>query len=314
MALSIRYVKTTVVSKNNEVQIILNDNSKGARIDFDITRKTPTFQNGFSTAEIKIYNLSFKNFVFLRDKGKSIQLEAGHRNTTDKNNGVCFLGFIYSVMRTKIDTNIVTILYCSTLDIKNTEIRKPLKDYSLKQIDLYSLLLKISSDIGLTLITNCSNFKNVILTDVSFKDNALVTLEYLAQKYEFIYDINGKTLLVSLIEETKTKVFEINRATGLLKPPIITEKGVDLEVFLMPQIQPQDLFNLSTQYASFNLGALEFQDRPSSKINIGNIRSTDLTDTNIYVGQFRVLFLNHTGSTHTNQWSTRIEGCIKGVQ
>ena len=74
---------------------------------------------------------------------------------------------------------------------------------------------------------------------------------------------------------------------------------------MQPGINPADRFFLNAEYATFNLGALQFQDRISSKVSIGFIRNT--TD-NRYVGKFKTLFLVHQGSTHTDEWKTRIEG------
>jgi hypothetical protein len=304
-----RYCKVEVRDAQNNIKTFLNQNSIGARIDFDVTRKTQTFENGFSIAEIKLFNLSDDTFKFLRDSGREISLTAGHQNVQNAVIGQLFDGFIYSVMRTKVDTDVITILYCSTLDPKNSRLNLVFSK-SYQNISLVSLIQNMATEMGLTLAMDTGDFTGITITNKSFFKDCKLVLDHLARLYAFTWEIRGTKLVILKIGSDKVRLFEFSRASGLLRPPVVTEKGVDIEIFLEPNINPSDKFLLNAQYASFNLGALEFQDRLSSKINIGTIR---VTKDSRYVGKYTTLFLVHNGSTHTNQWSTKIDGWMDGV-
>jgi hypothetical protein len=311
-----RYCKIEVKDPQGNVRTFLNQDSLGPRIDFFVIRKTQTFQNGFSTAEIKIYNLAARgennSFDFLKTKGLEISMICG---TQGIRNGVIdqiFNGYVYTVLRTKEGPDIITILYCSTVDPENPKTALTLSK-SYKQIKLRALLKEIADDMGMELVLGGNYYNDVIITKRSYAEDCKMVLDELAQTYEFNWEIRGNKLYIFKIDDnnTNTRVFEFNRSSGLLKPPIVTEKGVDIEIFLQPNINPADRFILQSEFATFNLGALQFQDRISSKISIGFIRTIN---DNRYTGNFQTLFLVHQGSTHTDEWKTRIEGYLQGLE
>jgi hypothetical protein len=302
-----RYCLVEIADAQGNFLNFENKNSVGPRIDFDVTRKTQSFHNGFSTAEIKLYNLNFKSFKFLRDQGRQITVTAGHEHTLEDNKGKIFEGYVYSVKRTKIDTDIIVILYCSTLDPGNQKLRK-VNSYSFQEIKLKALIDKIATSAGLSASMSEPSQFNAVIINRAYQCTGLELLNELAAEYRFTFEIIKNTLKILKIGSTSVNSFEFNRSKGLLKPPVITEKGVDIEVFLTPNIGPQDIFNLKAEFANFNLGALEFQDRLASKLNIGFVKEIQDTDYTLYYGKYHVLFLVHTGSTHTNTWQTRIEG------
>jgi hypothetical protein len=306
-----RYVKIEVTDEDGTVKTFLNQNSVGPRVDFYVIRKTQTFGNGFSTAEIKIYNLKDETFKFLRNKGKEISLKCGHENVNGATINQVFNGFVYSVLRNKVGPDIITILYCSTVHPNNPKF-KLLFSRTYARIPLTDLLKSLANDMGVTLALNC-NFSGVNIVNRSYCKEAKLVLDELATTYEFIWEVRGNNLYINKIDDVNNnnvKIFEFSHASGLLKPPVVTEKGVDIYVFLQPNINPMDKFFLNAEFATFNLGALQFQDRISSKINVGTIRVSE--DGNRYVGRYTVLFLVDEGSTHTETWQTRIEGIAEG--
>jgi hypothetical protein len=307
-----RYCKVEVKDPQGNVRTFLNQDSLGPRMDFFVIRKTQTFQNGFSTAEIKIYNLSDETFTFLKTQGLEVSLVCGTQNIRNGVIDQIFNGYVYTVLRTKESTDIITMLHCSTVDPTNAKTSLTFSK-SYQSVKLKDLLKEISNDMDMELVLGGNYFSGVVITNKSFFEDCKLVLDELAQTYEFEWEIRGNKLYIFKIDEnnTNTRIFEFNRSSGLLKPPVVTEKGVDIEVFLQPNINPSDRFLLNAQYATFNLGALQYQDRISSKISIGFIRTTK---DNRYAGNFKTLFLVHQGSTHTDEWKTRIEGYTQGSE
>lgn len=306
-----RYCKVEVKDDQGNIRTFLNQDSLGLRMDFYVIRKIQTFQNGFSTAEIKIYNLKDETFTFLRDKGREVSLVAGTQNIKDGVVDQLFNGWVYSVLRTKEDTDIITILYCSTVDPNNPKATKTFSK-SYESIKLIDLLKNIATEMDMEIVLGGNYYPGVVITKKSFFNDSKLVLDELARTYEFDWEARGGKLIINKIDDannTNVRIFEFSRSSGLLKPPVVTEKGVDIEVFLQPNINPSDKFFLNAQYATFNLGALEFQDRVSSKISSGFVRHAK---DNRYVGRYKTLFLVHMGSTHTDEWKTRIEGNTEG--
>ena len=61
-----RYCKVEILDTTGNSIVFENKNSIGARIEFSVVNKTQTFQHGFNTAQIRIYNLKDETFEFLR--------------------------------------------------------------------------------------------------------------------------------------------------------------------------------------------------------------------------------------------------------
>jgi hypothetical protein len=305
-----RYCKVEVKDATGASTVFENKNSIGARIEFSVVNKTQTFQHGFNTAQIRIYNLTNERFDYLRQSGKEVSLTVGTDNLNDNpnfenpftNRGIIFNGYIYNVARTKEDTDIVTILYCSSMNNTSANLNLVLSQ-TFENITLNKLLDTIATDTGLAITRD--NFTGVSIASRSYFNEYKIVLNQLALKYGFTWSLNNKTLIVRKRGSTDVQVFEFSADSGLLKPPILTEKGVDIEVFLQPNIKPQDQFQLNSKFGSFKLGALEFQERITAPTSIAYLR----TQVNgRYTGTYTALFITHDGSTHTNQWVTRIEG------
>jgi hypothetical protein len=98
--------------------------------------------------------------------------------------------------------------------------------------------------------------------------------------------------------------FSFTPESGLLKPPMKTEAGADIEVFLEPYINPSDYYTINAKFLDYNISALEFRQALKDR-RFDNIR---VPNKDRYVGKYRVLNLIHEGSTHTNTWYTRIVG------
>lgn len=314
----LRYVECVIQDPTGDSYSFINDKSLGLRIDFSVVSKAQAFKGGFNTAQIRIYNLSDSIFKFIKpaDLNQStrfIRLVAGNRNIKYSNQaiiddtevtvvqdgitGTLFEGYIYSAIRSKEGTDIVTILYCSTNDGTKTNFF----NIAYKKVSLNQILKDIATKLELTL--DADNFA-VDFVDYSFSNNAFAVLDELACNYNLLWSVFGTKLIVRDIN-TKGNIFEFDKSSGLLKPPIYTEKGVDLEVMLNPLIRPNDTFILNSDFGTFNLGALEFSDRTSDKTQGGFLREGAALN---YYGEYECLFLTHNGSTHTNIWNTRIEG------
>jgi len=303
----LRYCQVVVKDNQGTTKGFLSESSVGPRIDFNVVRKTQTFAGGFSTAQIKIYNISDKTFAFLKKKGNEISLIAGNQNIEKASIGQLFNGYVYSTVRDKQGPDVVTIMYCSTVDPINSRTHLTFSK-SYQSITLINLLKALASEMSMTITIDASDFKGITIGPKSFFNDGNAVLDEIARSYNFMWEVRGTEIVINKIGSNKVRVFEFSHASGLRKPPIITEKGVDIEVPLTPNINPGDKFILNAEFATYNLGALEFQDRITDKVALGTIK---VLDDGRYVGNYWTLFLVHDGSTHTNQWATRIEGWVQ---
>lgn len=288
-------------SNANIQKVFTYQNSRGPRIDFTITRMSGPSGGGLNTAQIEIYNLNDNSKKFLLQKGNKVIIEAGY----EYDYNVIFGGEVKSVTDKKQNADIITTLYSFT----NVALyEKAFINESFTQISLNEFLDKMSSDHGFTLKRD--NFTATIINRTywgALKD----ILTTLGNQYNFTWMDHNGVIEVRKNENQTIVKYTFDPSSGLIGIPVITEKGADLVVFLQPNINVGDLFQLDSQFATFNLGGLEFQERI-----LGNELQNALVrneSTDRFSGQFQVMIATHEGSTHENMWHTKIEGILPDI-
>lgn len=271
------------------------------RQDFSVSLSPNSAGGGLGLAEISLYNLSDDTSRQIEARGLYVALEAGWNGKT----GELFNGKISSVIRTKREsgsTDVITTLYCVMgLDILQKEIFQ--KDFN-QLTDIREVLAQIANSVGLSLHIDKEiqgSFQGTLIGDVSTILAKLSTVK----DSEFNFYFTQKYLVVkAILPFNKVKVVQTYSPTnGLLDIPVITEKGVDIKVFLDPQIRSGDGFELSSKFANFNIGNLNFINRVRGQ-NI-NTFSAKL-NSNRYQGIYQALSISHDGSSHENIWETNI--------
>lgn len=295
-----RIIRTTIKVADEE-KIFL---SQGGRIDDLVTMRqdfmVKAFINignsGLLTARIDLFNLTDKTSKQLEEHATLIRLEAGWEGKA----GVLFEGRVSSITRTKpavSSSDIVTSLHCvSGLEVlqKNAFIETVLNER------LPSFLSRMANHFGLEVSLEPSIQGNI--TETAFNNDIVSILRELSTEFKFNYYMTESTLFI-VNPKTIGGKKEYNPESGLLDIPIVTEKGIDLKVFLDPQIKPGDGFNITSNFANFKIGNLEFLDRVRGQ----QIKTFGRQiNNNRYQGSYQAQEIMHQGSSHTNSWESLI--------
>lgn len=297
-----RFIRTTVkIEDENKVFISKDgrfDKKVSMRQDFEVKSFVSTSSGGLQTAKIFLFNLNEVTRKLVENQGLLVLLEAGWKDQYGK----IFEGRISSVGRTKptvSNPDIATVLYCvSGVDavqlssFSETIIRESLP----------SFLSRLAASIGKNLTIDDNVQGNI--ENTSFNGDAISVAEVLADEFNFDLRLDESSLIVGS-REVKEAIKTYSPESGLLDIPIITELGVDLKVFLDPFISPGDWFELSSKFANFNIGNLEFIDRVRGQQFKTFGRQIN---NNRYQGSYRALELIHSGSSHDEGWATLIKG------
>jgi len=294
MNILLRKIIVEIFNKEKSVFVIKNEQSVGARIDFNVDR-LPNSNGGLAnTAQIKVYNLSEETFEILSKGGYYISLNCGYNDVSN----LIFYGKIKNVLRSKQGSDIVTTLYCYTSMGDDAYIAE-----AYVNIKLIDLLTQLADKIKVKkLIVNLDkSLANMKVSSYTIMSNAKEALNLLGLKYNFIWYYDNNILNIEAANYKKIN-FKINQNTGLIKPPVRTEAGVDIEMFLNPFVNPNDRFELSSKFSDYNLAGVEYVQR----IQSGGFSDKREVDTSNYIGVYSILRLVHEGSSHTNTWYTKI--------
>ena len=313
-----RVIKTTITLNDGELTETKEFISKGGRFttgiisqqprvymrqDFSVTLLPNVAGGGLGRAEISLYNLSDDTSREIEAKGLNVKLEAGWEGKT----GELFSGKISSVIRTKREsgsTDVITTLYCCMgLSILQA---KMFQGNFNQLTNIRSIIELIAKNVGLTAQIDDEvqgstegTFEGNVVTILS----KLSTLSTLKVGFNF-YFTNDFLVVKARVPISQVKVIQYYSPTsGLLDIPVVTEKGVDIKVFLDPQIRSGDGFELSSKFANFNLGNLNYSNRVRGQfLNTFNAP----LNNNRYQGVYQALSISHDGSSHENIWETNI--------
>jgi hypothetical protein len=270
------------------------------RQDFSVTLWPNSGGAGLGTAEISLYNLNDDTSRQIEAKGLFVTLDAGWEGKM----GELFSGQISSVTRTKTgsdSTDVITTLYCCMgLNI----LQKKMFQKNFNELtDILAVLAQIASSVGLSLQAD-SQIQGAV-DGVTFDGDIVNILAKLSTQFNFNFYFTQKLLVIkALLPFNQVKVVQrYSPTSGLLDIPVITEKGVDIKVFLDPQIRSGDGFELSSKFANFNIGGLNYANRVRGQFL--NTFSAPLNN-NRYQGVYQAQSISHEGSSHENIWETSI--------
>lgn len=298
-----RVIRTTVTIEGDEPVTFLSQDGRVEdvtfmRQDFSVKAFVNVGGNGLNTSNIKLYNLTDANSKRIEQFGGTVSLEAGWEGEV----GLLFQGSISSVTRTKpavTSPDIVTTLYCvsglsalQTLSFSETIVNESLPSFLGRMAQNFELELTIDSRI------------QGQITNTAFNGDIVSVLTNLSTEFNFDFYITQNRLFISS-PDIEGNIRTYNPENGLLDIPVVTEIGIDLKVFLDPQINTGDSFDLTSEFANFNIGGLEFLDRVRGE----QVKTFGRQlNNNRYQGRYRALELNHEGSSHEDTWETSIRG------
>jgi hypothetical protein len=298
-----RIILTTITLGDNQERVFFSSGGRDGdfvymRQDFSIKSSVNVGTGGLHTAEIKLFNLSDSTARELESEGTLIRLEAGYEGATN----VIFEGRISSITRTKLavlEPDIIITLFCVS---GLTQLKQASFSETIVREDLRVFLGRLATRIGLTAIID----EDVIGTIVkrTFDSDAGFILSELSAEFSFNYYWTERTMYIKKIKKEIEIVKTYKPTDGILDIPVITERGVDLKVFLDPNIRNGDGFALDSQFVNFEIGGLNFIDRIRGfEVNTANRQ----INNGRYQGTYQVLELEHTGSSHENTWETFIK-------
>lgn len=302
-----RIIKTTITIGQAERVFLSAGGRDGKysymRQDFYIKSNVNIGAGGLHTAEIKLFNLNEASAKEIESEGSLIRLEAGYEGKT----GLLFEGRVSSVTRTKLavqEPDIITTLYCVS---GLAQMQRSSFSEAIVRQDLKTFLNRLATKVGL--VANIDSDVTGEIINRTFDSDIKFILSELGSEFGFNYYWNERSLFIRKIRTEITVVKTYRPEDGILDIPVITERGVDLKVFLDSNIRNGDGFQLDSQFANFDIGGLNFIDRIRG-FEVKN--SNRQINNNRYQGVFQVLELEHSGSSHDDTWETTIKS--KGVR
>jgi hypothetical protein len=306
-----RYIKVYVGSSP---QLIFEYHQRPTfmRIDFEVKKYSNIYAYGLETASIELSNIKDDKVRNLMLRDNPVILEAGYEGEGN----IIFNGRIGTAFRIKKnadDTNVITNLLCSSGSMvtkfythSQTITKMSIKSFLInlcKNIYIFDGTIEKNANITPEFIKDLNgNDLSGTIINQTFDGNIINILHSLSIKFKFDFQIGENKILFRPIQEKP--ILDITPSSGLIGIPEITEKGIDFKIFLNPNLQCGDCFNLTSRYSNFRLGALNFLDRLKTG---ANFNSRTVNNENRYFGTYKILNLIHKGSSHTDDWQTEIE-------
>jgi len=294
--------------KNRKVRVVIGDDAfkefnseagkKFMRISFNAKNFANTGSAGFNVCQINLFNLKEETSNEITKKGKSIKLYAGYDVVEP-----LFFGKIANVIRTKVgvdSTDIMTTLHCSNSDLNKIVVAEAI---SKKDLIQFIKFLCDKNNIKYTIDSKVSG----MIENTTFSGTFISIIAKLSEQFNFTFFVNNGYLVIKSLTKGKVK-HTFTPETGLYDIPEVTEKGVNITIPLYPSINPSDIFKLSSEFARFTIGSVEFQNR----ISQGGFKDyIKLIENGRYSGEYITLSIEHEGDTHDNTWQTKIDGISK---
>lgn len=116
--------------------------------------------------------------------------------------------------------------------------------------------------------------------------------------YGFSWFIENGTVVIARedAERANAAEFVYSAVTGLIGPPEITEKGVDITVLMNPVIRPFDTFRVEAINQQLTFNGIYYQGQ-------------DFAQTNGQ-GRNKVISVKHEGDSHGDTWETQLVGQV----
>ncbi|MEA3330599.1 MAG: hypothetical protein U9Q29_02775 [Campylobacterota bacterium] len=263
---------------------------KDLRISFKINKSLVGFPN---LAEISIYNLKEENRNRFKEDSK-VELYAGYKN----NIKLIFKGEIRNFHNEYAKPDHITHVFAgdASKTLKTAKVNKTLGKGSTTET-LYNELISNLDGVskGVTDgLKDCITNKRSILKSIILSGSVKKWLDLISETCGFDYSINDN--IIETVAKNKAMNDEptllINQNNGLIGIPEITEIGVDIQMFLRPEVKLGRTFKFNSLSTKINVGNLLFREVRKS------------TNNNTY----RINSIEHIGDTRAKDWSTSLEG------
>lgn len=271
---------------NRVVQVKIDDEPlvDGLRIIFRVER---LIGDSFATLVLQIYNLqnissSLDENSAIKEDSK-IELIAGYKAGT----ATLFIGPVRNVETFREVADRITIIYAND----GMKINDPIVNLTVSNPrNLSTLFSDIAKNVGIEVADINIEDEN-IEGSVTFNDKFSTVMRSLTKKRKIFSHIYNQQLYIYSSGRTKTPKHIISAATGLLEPPILTSKGINVKMLLEPAIKNGDHYEVLSGGVQAAQGNLVFRELLSNG-----------------TGDQSVLSSAHIGDTHGNTFFTELIG------
>lgn len=261
----------------------------GLRVKFNIIKSLLSFPN---LARIEIYNPNGDTLSALQSKFSSITFNAGYEG----NLRLLFKGQVRNVFQRKIGPDRVVTVFAGDgeQDWQNSIFNKTLtENIAIKQVvqEIAATFQNTTTGTLQGLDKPADKLRGQTLSGSS-KD----ILDQLAEDYGFQWSIQDGELITVPNQQVLSdeEAVLVNKSTGMIGSPTITELGVNVTTLLNPLLLPNKAFKVESQFADVAIGGIQFR----------TIKRT--SGEGIYK-TFQVTF---DGDTHGDNWFSTAEGRI----
>lgn len=215
-----------------------------------------------------------------------------------------FTGTISNILREREGANIVTHLYCTSI---NTPQDKPVTNASYQPgVKLLDVMKDICKYWGKTLVCNEASFKDYIMTSgYVLMNDTFREMQYLADAYNFSVYVERDTVVAQFntVQRKSSPDFLISMKTGMIGVPEVTlgteGLGCSVTMRLNPFLRASSVFEIKSQYTTVNSG-----------VNLFNANQKNTTANGVY----NAFGYRHRGDTHGYSWESVIDGLQPGSQ
>lgn len=281
-----------------EVEVILGSGGVGIsikdlRVQFEVEK---TVESAPNEAKIRIFNLTPENEEKIKEEFDEVILNAGYKD----NIGMIFRGNIQHVYRYREKTDTITEIVASDGD----------KDYRLATInttfaagstnlDIIDAAIDSFQGVGDTNRGTIAVPAKVYLRGKVVTSNSRAALDNVSKECGINWSIQNGELDMISVDDFLPDVVVINKNTGMLGSPTVTDKGIEVRCLLN---------NLLKVNARVELDKSSINEKPAGKGadkkgEGGKRRSQpDGSKREDATGLYKILNLKHKGDNRAPEW------------
>jgi hypothetical protein len=254
------------------------------KISFEVTKDLFGYPN---LCRASIYNLSLDTLNKISEEYTRVVLKAGYQNELF----LLFKGEIRNIINRREGVDTVTDIYAGDGEratrqatfSRTFEAKTPLRQIVNAIADTFNIPKAKLDGIDST---------RANLNGVSYSGRSKDILDKLADDYNFYWSIQDEQFVTQSRDgyDSSNRAIVINRSTGMIGSPSLTELGVDVKVLLNPEINPYRLIKIET---------------PNVDVSLGNLFFRKVTKT-LGEGIYRVNKVVHKGGNREADWSSQI--------
>lgn len=275
----LRDYRLTIQGTGEELSI------KGLRVVFGITHDLFGYPQ---QAKFDIYNLSRDRINQIQDEFQGIYFAAGYAGDVKQ----IFNGQIRNVVHTKRGTETVTEIYAGNAE---RALKEAFSVHSFEPgTDLETIIYTITGDMQGVTIANLDGINRKITSDRTFSGPSRKVLDALSSEFEFWWSVIDGQLYTFGKEGALTEedTLLINKNTGMIDSPSVTEIGANVKILLNPNATPFKIIQIESATPNISLGDLNFR-----KVN-----------KTMGAGLYRINKVVHSGDTRSSEWFSTITG------